>query len=75
MPSVLLNCSLGVRKGIRPVKKFERQRAGVVICLERGANDLHYDPAYATATRIAMVWATQGVAENRPLNECFLRRL
>jgi len=31
---------LGGRKGIRPVKKTERWGAGVVICLERGA-DLH----------------------------------
>jgi len=31
---------LGGRKGIRPVKKTELWGAGVVICLERGA-DLH----------------------------------
>jgi len=31
---------LGGRKGIRPVKKTEWWGAGVVICLERGA-DLH----------------------------------
>jgi len=31
---------LGGRKGIRPVKKLEWWGAGVVICLERGA-DLH----------------------------------
>jgi len=31
---------LGGRKGIRPVKKTEQWGAGVVICLERGA-DLH----------------------------------
>ena len=40
MPSVLSHCWLGGRKGIRPVKKAERWGAGVVICLERGA-DLH----------------------------------
>jgi len=39
MPSVLLRCWLGGRKGIRPVKT-EWWGAGVVICLERGA-DLH----------------------------------
>ena len=39
MPSVLWRCSLGGRKGIRPVKT-EWWGAGVVICLERGA-DLH----------------------------------
>ena len=35
--SVLLPCWLGGRKGIRPVKT-ERLGAGVVICLERGAD-------------------------------------
>jgi len=39
MPSVLWHCWLGGRKGIRPVKT-EWWGAGVVICLERGA-DLH----------------------------------
>jgi len=29
------------RKGIRPVKELEWWGTGVVICLERGANDLH----------------------------------
>jgi len=38
--SVLWRCWLGDRKGIRPVKKTERWGAGVVICLEWGA-DLH----------------------------------
>ena len=40
VPSVLLRCWLGGRKGIRPVKKTEWWGAGVVICLKRGA-DLH----------------------------------
>ena len=39
LPSVLWRCWLGGRKGIRPVKT-EWWGAGVVICLERGA-DLH----------------------------------
>ena len=39
LSSVLWHCSLGDRKGIRPVKT-ERWDAGVVICLDRGA-DLH----------------------------------
>ena len=39
LPSVLWRCWLGGRKGIRPVKT-EWWDAGVVICLERGA-DLH----------------------------------
>jgi len=39
MPSVLWHCWLGSRKGIRPVKKLEQcGGAGVVICLERGAD-------------------------------------
>ena len=37
---VLWRCWLGSRKGIRPVKKTEWWGAGMVICLQRGA-DLH----------------------------------
>ena len=40
LPSVLWRCWLGGRKGIRPVKKTDWWGAGVVICLEQGA-DLH----------------------------------
>ena len=40
-PSVLWRCWLGGRKGIRPVINMEWWGAGVVLCLERGANDLH----------------------------------
>jgi len=40
LPSVLWRCSLCVRKGIWPVKT-ESWGAGMVICLEQGANDLH----------------------------------
>jgi len=40
VPSVLWHCWLGGRKGIRPVKNSEWWGAGVVICLEWGA-DLH----------------------------------
>jgi len=40
LPSVLWRCWLGGRKGIRPAKKTEWWVAGMVICLERGA-DLH----------------------------------
>ena len=39
VPSVLWHCWLGGRKGIRPVKT-EWWGAGMVVCLERGA-DLH----------------------------------
>ena len=38
MPSVLWRCWLGSKKGIWPVKKLEWWFAGVVICLERGAD-------------------------------------
>ena len=41
VPSVLWCCWLGGRKGIRPVKNMEWWGAGMVICLECGANDLH----------------------------------
>jgi len=47
-PSVLWHCWLGVKKSIRPVK-IERWGVGVVICLERGADCLHYRPADVTA--------------------------
>ena len=40
VPSVLWHCWLANRKGIRPVKKTKWWGAGMVICLERGA-DLH----------------------------------
>ena len=40
VPSVLWHCWLSGRMGIRPVKT-EWWGTGVVICLERGANDLH----------------------------------
>jgi len=40
LPSVTWCCRFGGRKGIRPVKKTEWWGAGVVICLEWGA-DLH----------------------------------
>ena len=40
LPSVLWRCCLGGRKGIQPVKKTEWWGAGMVICLQRGA-DLH----------------------------------
>jgi len=38
---VLWHCWLGVRKSIRPVNNWVWWGVGVVICLERGANDLH----------------------------------
>ena len=38
VPSVLLHCLLGDRKGIRSIIKKEGWGAGVVICLEQGAD-------------------------------------
>jgi len=52
LPSVLWRCWLGGRKDIRPVKT-EWWGAGVVICLERGA-DLHMS-ADATATHCLLL--------------------
>ena len=40
LPSVLWHCWLGGRKGIRPVKRTEWWGAGMVICVQQGA-DLH----------------------------------
>jgi len=41
LPSVLWCCWLGSRKGMQPVKNMEWWGAGVVVCLEQAANDLH----------------------------------
>jgi len=52
---VLWRCWLGIRKSVRPVKEFEWWGASVVICLERGANDLHVVqlmPATATPSSL-----------------------
>ena len=40
LPSVLWRCWLGIRKSVRPVKNMEWWDVGMVICLQRGANDL-----------------------------------
>ena len=40
LPSVVWRCWLGGRKGTRPVR-IEWSGTGMVICLERGANDLY----------------------------------
>jgi len=78
VPSVLWCCWLGSRKGIRPVKT-EWRGTSVVVCLKRGANDLHmvqlmplpprhlllkYNPEWFTF----LVPAYQVVLEKRPLN-------
>ena len=64
LPSTVLTCAhqllqcfdavgLGGRKGIRPVKKLSGGGAGVVICLELGADA--YCPADATATHCLLL--------------------
>jgi len=79
LPSVLWRCWLGGRKGIRPVKT-EWRGAGVVICLERGA-DLHMPSwCHCHSLSIASVksrlvlpfWyrLTWVVPEKGPLNGC-----
>jgi len=70
---------LGGRKGIRPVKKLERCGAGVVICLERGA-ELHMAQLMSLPLTLASVksrlvlafWyrLTRVVPEKGPLNGC-----
>ena len=75
-PSVLWHCWLGGRKGIRPVKT-EWWGAGVVVCLERGA-DLHMAqlmPLPLTVScfsEIQIAWyrPTWVVPEKGPLNGC-----
>ena len=81
--SVLWHCWLGGRKGIRPVKK-EWFGAGVVICLERGA-DLHMAqlmPLPLTVSCFSKIqiglpfWyqLTQVVLDKGPLNVCLCVR-
>ena len=79
VPSVLWRCWLGGRKGIRPVKT-EWSGAGVVICLQRGA-DLH-KPSWchchslflaSVKSRLVLpFWyrPTRVVLEIGPLNGC-----
>jgi len=78
LPSVLWRCSLGGRKGTWPVKT-EWLGAGVVICLQRGA-DLHMVqlmPLPLTVSRFSKIhvlpfwyWLTRVVPEKGPLNAC-----
>ena len=80
-PSVIWRCWLGGRKGIWPVKKLEWWGAGMVICLEQSANDLHMvqlmplPPHHLCFSKIQnglsfWYWPTQVVLEKRPLNDC-----
>jgi len=76
MPSVFSCCWLGGRKGIRPVKS-EWWGAGMVICLERGA-DLHMAqlmplPLIVSCFRLVFhFWyrLTRVVPDKGPLNRC-----
>jgi len=80
MPSVLWHCQLDIRNGIRPVKT-EWWSTGVVICLERGANDLHMVQLIPLPHIIScfikiqngsafLVPAYPGCPGKRPLNGC-----
>jgi len=77
LPSVHWHCWLGGRKGIRPVKKLELWGAGMVICLERGA-DLHMAqlmplPLTVSCFRLVLpFWyqLTWVVPDEGPLNGC-----
>jgi len=75
VPLVIGRCWLGVRKGIQPVKT-EWRGTGMVICLERGADDLRMVPTDATATpsSLALVKsrmpAYPGCPGKRLLNGC-----
>jgi len=80
MPSVHRRYWLGGRKGIRPVKKTEWRCAGVVVCLERGA-DLHMVQLMPLPLTVScfskiqigftfLVTAYQGSPGKGPLNGC-----
>jgi len=84
MPSVLCHRWLSVKKSMQLVK-IEWWGAGVVNCLEWGADDLHmvqlmplppHKTSSLTSTKSSMVYPfwcqlTQIVLEKRPLNWCF----
>ena len=80
MPSVLWRCWLGGKKDIRPAKKTEWWGAGMVICLERGA-DLHMAqvmplpltvPCFSICRLALPFWyrLTWVVSDKRLLNGC-----
>jgi len=79
MPSVLWCCWLGGRKGIRSVKT-EWWGAGMVICLERGAdlNIAQLMPLPLTVSCYSKIqigftfwyWLTRVVPDKGPLNGC-----
>ena len=74
VPLVHWHYWLGVRKSIRPVKTSD-VGAGVVICLERRANDLHWSRWWhchptSCASLKSRCRLNHIVLEKRPLNEC-----
>jgi len=80
-PSVLWRCWLGGSKSIRPIKKPDWWGAGVIICLQWGANDLHTVQLIPLSPHclcfkkinngfILLVPAYPGCHGKRPLNEC-----
>ena len=83
--SVLWRCWLGGRKGIRPVKT-EWWGAGVVICLEQGA-DLHMCPSWCHCHSLSLASVkstlvlpflyrlTRVVPAKGPLNGCVWQHL
>jgi len=78
-PSVLWQCWLSGRKGIRPVKKLEWWGDGMVICLERDADLLmaHLQPLALVKSRLVLpFWyrLTWVVPEKEPLNVCVCNR-
>ena len=79
MPSVLWQCSLGSRKGIRPVKT-EWWDAGVVICLGQGADShmtqlmpLPFTVSCSSKCRLVLFFwyrLTRVVLDKGPVNGC-----
>jgi len=53
---------VGRQKEHPAYKEFSDSGAGVVICLERGANDWHYGPAIAIATHSPLASLKPGLA-------------
>ena len=78
--SVVWHCCVSSRKGIRTAET-EWWGTGMVICLERGANDLHMvqlmplPPHHCCSSKIQnclpfWCWLAQAVLIKRPLNGC-----
>jgi len=60
LPSVLWHHSLDIRKSIRTAKRTKWWGAGVVICLQQGANDLH-------------IWSSWCHCHCHPIISCFIK--